>query len=439
MVSPAVSTLAQEAREYIAEEITPLFSEEPQLAVPTKQYEFRVKFPGKQEVPNLELMEKVAEQIKKDKLSLYAHIPRCNYRCNFCTYAVTVSGNPNEDADRLLREKETLEKILRFDNVAISSLYFGGGTPTTITSEAISRLVGGFVNSLPLTLNAEITMEGSPETITKEKIEAAQKAGVNRFSVGVQTFDEKILNECNRQHTATQAEKAIQLLCESGFPKVNVDLMRGLPHQTVEGFINDLLHVIDYQPETIHVYRMRVQRTGELHTIFEHNLEKLALPSLKEICAMQYLAHKVLTENGYQREHTASWTKIGTTMYKDRWQQQIPLLAFGWKAYSLFQFGEWHNCEQLGEWRARVDKKETAIEKAWKYDEQEKALRQVLFRLKMASGVPEQQIESLSELPYSRFMRVYGLGIVENRDNSFVFSDKGIIIGEEAIKYLSLE
>lgn len=126
-------------------------------------------------------------------------------------------------------------------------------------------------------------------------------------------------------------------------------------------------------------------------------------------------------------------------MYKDRWQQQLPLLAFGWRAYSLFQFGEWHNCGELSEWRRRTDGKEIAIEKAWKYNEHEKNLRQVLFRLKMVSGVPEQQIQSLDEQPYSRFQRLCDLGVLEKKDNSFVFSPPGIIIGEEAIKYLSLE
>lgn len=440
MDNKIIQQIAEESRTYVKAKIVPIFKQEPLLYVQPRDYEFRVKFPGKHEVHRSVLIPQVINQLNDNKkISIYAHIPQCEYRCNFCTYAVTLSGDADEDAYRLLKERDALHKLIPLNIAKTSSLYFGGGTPTTLSSDGISNLVRGFVSQLQITSETEITMEGSPDTINEEKLYAAKEAGVTRFSVGVQTFNEEILNICNRKHTTKEAENAIELLSKAGFQEFNVDLMRGLPNQTLEGFIDDLLHAVNYNPTTIHVYRMRVMRKSELHSVFENSLEQLVLPTVEEVCAMQYAANKILTDKGYQQHHTASWSKTQTKVFEDRWQQQIPLIALGWRAYSLFQFGEWHNSKQLGTWRSQVDSGEVPIETAWKYNPLEQELRHLLFQLKMSSGVKVQYIESLNKPYISKFKRLVDLGIVKNQDGSFTLKDEGVIVGEEAIKYLSLE
>lgn len=439
MLDKKIKTMAGGAREYVAQVVNPLFQQEPLLHVPTKDYEFRVKFPGKHEVQPMELVKDVADKIRPDeRISIYAHIPQCRYRCNFCTYAVTIGGNADEDAQRLLKELNGLQRLLPIDKAKISSLYFGGGTPTTLTPRGIYDLVHGFIERLQITPETEVTMEGSPDTITEERVDKAKKAGVTRFSVGVQTFDERILNACNRQHTAKQAEEAIKLLAKFNFREWNVDLMRGLPYQTLESFANDLLRIIDYDPTTINVYRMRVMRKNELRSAFERDVESLGLSSIEDICAMQYVADSLLIERGYRRQHTASWSKTTSKVFEDRWQQQIPLIALGWRAYSLFQFGEWHNNGQLGTWRSHIDNSEAAIEKAWKYEPNESELRRVLFQLKTSQGFKKSDKDLTDKNCQQRLRRLEDLGIIERRGDSFIFTDRGFIIGEEAIRYLSL-
>ena len=180
-------------------------------------------------------------------------------------------------------------------------------------------------------------------------------------------------------------------------------------------------------------------RKGELQTVFERGLEQLSLPSVEDVWAMQYAANKLLTDNGYQRHHTASWSKTKAQYYEDRWRQQIPLIALGWRAYSLFQFGEWHNSGQLGTWRSKVDTGEVPIETAWRFSQTEQELRHLLFRLKMSDGIEEDYILSLNEPHISKFKRLIDLGIVKKKGKSFVFTPEGVIVGEEAIRYLSLE
>ena len=409
-----IGAIAGEARQYVAKVVNPLFQQELERKI-------------------------IGELPEDERISVYAHIPQCMYRCNFCTYAVTLSGNVDEDAQRLLKELNGLQRLLLIDRAKISSLYFGGGTPTTLTPRGIYDLVHGFIERLQITPETEVTMEGSPDTITEERIDKAKKTGVTRFSVGVQTFDERILNACNRQHTAKQAEEAIKLLAKSNFREWNVDLMRGLPYQTLEGFANDLLRVIDYDPTTINVYRMRTMRKNELHSVFERDVEQLGLSSIEDICAMQYVADSLLAERGYRRQHTASWSKTTSKVFEDRWQEQIPLIALGWRAYSLFQFGEWHNSKQVGTWRSHIDNGETTIEKAWKYETNESKLRRVLFQLKTSQGFKKSDKDLTDKNCQQRLRILEELGIIERRGDSFVFTDRGFMIGEEAIRYLSFK
>ena len=433
-----IETIAREARDYVDRVIIPIYRQEPLLHVPTIDYDFRVRFPGKHEVPAAELLkEAVAIMEPGSGVSLYAHIPQCSYRCNFCTYAVTLGGNEEEDAGRLIKELDDLSVALPLYKANVSSLYFGGGTPTTLSPEEIYKLVRGFADRLPITPETEVSMEGSPDTITREKITAAHNAGVTRFSVGVQTFDEAALEACNRGHSSKQAEDAVKLLTGSDFQEVNVDLMRGLPYQTLELFVDDLLRIIEYRPETLHVYRMRVRRKNQLQSKFEHNVDRLKLPSTEETCAMQYAADRLLAEYGYKRQHTAGWSMTSPKVFSDRWQQQIPLISFGWRAYSLFQFGEWHNSDQLGSWRSQVDQGKPAIKKAWKYDPNEAILRRMLFQLKTMEGFRNHQ--NLPEEYRGKLGKLEELGVIESRGDSFVLTDAGFMIGEEAIRYLSVE
>ncbi len=443
MPNSEITSLANEARRFVESELEPIFAKEPRLFVEAPQYEFRVKFIGKQVADPKAVIEELERRWQTiPEISLYAHIPRCKYRCNFCTYAVTITGNPDEDAARLLKEKNLLQGTIPIQEKPVSSLYFGGGTPTMLSSQAIFDLVNGFASELPTNKKTEVTMEGSPDTITKEKVDSAKKAGVNRFSVGVQTFNQKILDACNRGHTAEQAEQAIRLLCESGFREVNVDLMRGLPSQTLEGFIGDLLKVIRYNPETVHVYRMRLMRQDELKSIFGIRQNELELPSVKDIAAMQYAAKKLLEENGYSREHTGAWSKVKPKVFEDRWDKQIPLIAFGWRAYSLFPFGEWHNPEQLSRWRSLVDEGKIPIEKAWQFGQEERELRWLLFKLK-TSGVSPKEFEKEFGKPFSQasqfstIQKLQEIGVLHQTEKSLKLSKNGAIVGEEAIRLLS--
>lgn len=441
----SVNSLLREAREYVSNKVKSVFAVEPQLAVSAENYDFLVRFFGRNEIDRSLLINETIARLASANISLYAHIPQCVYRCKFCTFGVTLDSNAGADAHRLLVEADNFRGVVDITSKPVTSLYFGGGTPTVLPPESIRDLVGGYRRRFNVGTDTEVTMEGSPDTISPEKVVAAREAGVTRFSVGVQTFDEAILANCDRRHTATQADESVVLLCESGFREVNVDLMRGLPGQTLEGFAQDLLRVIEIGPHSIYIYRMRLQRAYELPSRFLKNAQRPEFPALEDVIAMQFVADRLLREHGYHRRHTAHWSKKSdSTRYSvDRWQRQEVLFAFGWMAYSFSPIGEYYNVQQLGRWRQLVDSGLPTYEKACRYTPDEEELRWVMFTLKTLDLSPAQFSlhfgKPLSEsVVWSKLQQLVELRILEEENGSLTFSDQGFLIAEEAIRFLSL-
>ena len=170
------------------------------------------------------------------KVSAYIHIPFCEHICYYCDFnKVFLEGQPvDEYVEMLLKEMEiTLEQ---HPVKELETLYVGGGTPTSLTAVQLDRLLAGAMEILPFKEGKEFTVEANPGDLTKEKLQVMKNYGVNRLSMGVQTFDNRLLKKIGRKHTAEDVYQTMRFLEEENFTNVSIDLIYALPGQTLEGY-----------------------------------------------------------------------------------------------------------------------------------------------------------------------------------------------------------
>lgn len=234
--------------------------------------------------------------IPERSFSLYVSIPFCPTRCSYCSFVShsvdKAAGLVGDYLDRLCEELSVTADTALQAGLQLDTIYFGGGTPTTLSAEQLKRLFSA-LECFDLSNVREFTVEaGRPDTITREKLTAIKQAGARRISVNPQTMNDSVLEAVGRRHTAAQTERAYALAREIGFDSINMDLIAGLPTDTVEGFIRSLDRVCELSPENITVHSLSLKRAARLFR------ERESEPS--GAYEMTSYAHKKLSACGYE-------------------------------------------------------------------------------------------------------------------------------------------
>ena len=238
-------------------------------------------------------------------LSLYVHIPWCLKKCPYCDFnSHEVHGEAPEAqyVDALLADLEFALPSIWGRKVV--SIFFGGGTPSLFSASAIDRLLGGVRARVPLLPDAEVTLEANPGTFERQKFAGFYAAGVNRLSLGVQSFDPAQLKALGRVHDADEARRAAEAALMI-FGNVNLDLMYGLPNQTVEEARADLSHALSFAPPHLSFYHL----TLEPNTLFHRYPPPL--PDDDTSADIEDAVHKALDSAGYQHYETSAYAKPG--------------------------------------------------------------------------------------------------------------------------------
>lgn len=220
--------------------------------------------------------------------SAYIHIPFCRRKCNYCSFvSFPELGLKEQYLDALKKQIEN-----EYKGEKLNTLYFGGGTPSLLSVEEFKSLIDLF----ELEEDAEITVEVNPESVDLECLSGFKKLGVNRLSIGSQTFDDEILKLIGRGHSSAQTSFALNCAREAGFKNVSLDLIYGLPTQTLKGFETDLKTVIDFDVEHVSLYGLKIDEGCYFH---EHPPIHLP-PNLDEQADMYLTAVKMLTNAGFE-------------------------------------------------------------------------------------------------------------------------------------------
>jgi len=238
-------------------------------------------------------------------LSLYIHFPWCVKKCPYCDFnSHSVKQNIPESAyiDALLLDLE--QQLPSIWGRSISSIFIGGGTPSLMSAEGLDRLLCGIRARLPFLADTEVTMEANPGTFEAEKFAEFYSAGVNRLSIGVQSFSDPMLKRLGRIHSAEEAIKAFHIARDAGFNNINIDLMYGLPGQSIEQALQDLSSAIKLSPEHLSWYQL----TLEPNTLFASQPPK-QMPAEDSLIDFSDSGISLLTENNYQRYEISAFSK----------------------------------------------------------------------------------------------------------------------------------
>ena len=223
----------------------------------------------------IDLCEKVYEAeikaLKLNKPSLYISIPFCPSRCSYCSFvshSIAQAGKLIPKYTELLcKEIEYTAKIARELSLSLNTVYFGGGTPTQLSADQLEVIMKSISDNFDLSNLSEYTVEaGRPDTITQEKLKVLKKNGITRISINPQTLDDKILENIGRKHTVKQSIDAFKLARQEGFHNINMDLIAGLPNDTIQGFDNTIDGILDLSPENITVHTLALKKSSRLVT-----------------------------------------------------------------------------------------------------------------------------------------------------------------------------
>ena len=192
---------------------------------------------------------------------LYIHVPFCAKKCHYCNFVITIAGSPEKHSRFLSAlEKEIAHYRDAFNGTAFDTLYIGGGTPSAMSTEEIKRFFSVLSRNFSFKPGIEITFEANPGDITAEKAKLLKKSGVNRISLGAQSFRDRTLAELNRAHNSAQIRESVHILRGEGFENLNLDLMLSLPGETLEEVKYSLEEAAKLSPQHISLYELVIEK-----------------------------------------------------------------------------------------------------------------------------------------------------------------------------------
>lgn len=243
-------------------------------------------------------------------LSLYIHIPWCIQKCPYCdfnSHALKTTIPEAQYISALIDDLDT--DLARYDmqneSRKLHSIFIGGGTPSLITAPEIKRLLIEVEKRLPFADNIEITMEANPGTVEAGRFIEYREAGVNRISIGVQSFQQEKLEKLGRIHGKDEAIRAARLAHEAGLNSFNLDLMHGLPNQSIDDALSDLKQAIELSPPHLSWYQLTI----EPNTVFYY--KPPTLPDDDDLWDIFEQGHQILSDAGYVQYEISGYSKVG--------------------------------------------------------------------------------------------------------------------------------
>ena len=367
-------------------------------------------------------------------LGVYIHIPfcirKCNY-CDFCSFPDKSGGLMHSYTDEIVRRMKIFAEL--HPEYTVDTVYFGGGTPTLLPIACFEKLMLEMRDSFSLAQNAEISVECNPATIDKDGLAALLKLGINRLSIGLQSADEKELKALGRLHSFEDFCRCYTDARDVGFDNVSIDLMYGIPEQTLESFENTLRDVIALSPDHISAYGLKI----EDGTVFGKIRDRLTLPDEDEEFAMYRLCKDLLLENGYERYEISNFSKKGReSRHNLRYWQLSDYIGFGVAAHSLVDGVRFGNSRDIDAFLRGEDITEERAE----ISNEERIREYVMLGLRLESGISREEYFAISgrelgaDMPdIEKFIRGK---LLAEKNGRIAFTDEGFFVSNAVLSAL---
>lgn len=366
------------------------------------------------------------------ELEIYIHIPFCIKKCAYCDFlSGPATENEREEYVKLLCE-EIKQAKKSTEEYAVSTVFFGGGTPSVLTCDQMNRIMEAVRETFVIEDGAEVSMEMNPGTVTYKKLCGYKEAGINRLSIGLQSADNTELENLGRIHTYEQFLESYGEARKAGFENINVDLMSAIPGQDLQSWEHTLSQIIDLNPEHISAYSLIIEPGTPFYERYgEERKEDSRLPALpdeEEERKMYYVTKEIMEKNGYHRYEISNYAKEGYECRHNKgYWRRVPYLGFGVGAATLFEGTRYSNPSDIDEYKKCFMEKYHGDPLTVK-DEMEEFM---FLGLRMMEGISKQEFRNAFSVAYDE---VYGEvtkrfieeGLMKETGGKIALTDRGI-------------
>lgn len=324
---------------------------------------------------------------------LYLHIPFCKQACSYCDfYFVTRQAQKQQFVDSLIKEINS-KKETRYTADKVKTVYFGGGTPSLLSSKQIEQILESISEVFKLNLE-EVTLEMNPDDVSEEYLSDLKLAGITRASMGVQTFDQQLLDFMNRAHSREEALHCLEALSSSGFNSYTVDLIYGNPNQTLEMLEKDINELLGFNPPHVSAYSLTIEPKTRLGKQLQ--LGRLIPPEDDQVASHFDLVEGKLAEAGIQQYEVSNFAKPGfEAKHNAAYWSHENYLGLGPGAHSFW----WNNGDESAErWNNEPDLKSYLAEGWRSRSEVEQLNKKALSEERLMLGLRTVQGLDLSNL-----------------------------------------
>jgi oxygen-independent coproporphyrinogen-3 oxidase len=331
-------------------------------------------------------------------IGLYLHIPFCRQRCDFCAFYLELYrvGAADTFLHAIRTEVRLQADQERINGRAFQSVYFGGGTPTALRAEQLTEILANIRHELPLVRECEITVEAHPGTVSQSDLSMLYDAGVNRISFGAESMQDEELIGIGRPALARETVAAVLSAREAGFTNINLDLMYGLPDQTLQSWKDTIGQCIELAPTHISCYALTVEEGSRLaHDIRHHRVHA---PDDSIQVAMDQTAQSMLNDAGYQQYEISNYAKPGfACRHNLLYWTHGDYLGFGPSAQSLVNGVRFGNVANLAAYQTALAQQTLPTQDETVLTKEEQLRDAVIFGLRLVQGIPTEQLRDHAE------------------------------------------
>jgi oxygen-independent coproporphyrinogen III oxidase len=354
---------------------------------------------------------------------LYVHIPFCARICPYCAFYKerADSSQTQRFCEAMLQE---IEMAAEQHPLKLQTIFFGGGTPTALTRTQLEFLLGGMRERLDLSELTEWTVEANPGSVSPRKAALLRRMGVTRISLGVQSWDDGLLQLLGREHNGAQAEASFRILRDAGFTDISIDLMFGLPGQTLAQWQTDLGKTIALRPDHISTYCLTYEEDTDF--FLRHSRGEFREDPESDARFLE-TAMQMLEAVGFEHYEISNYARPGFASAHNRgyWAGD-DYLGIGPSAFSTVGLRRWQN---VGDYRAYADRifaDESPIASTENLTPEMKRTERIALALRTREGIPFSELTPWSD-ESNEFI---GLGLLSERDGNFVLTARGKLLAD---------
>jgi oxygen-independent coproporphyrinogen-3 oxidase len=375
-----------------------------------------------------------------ETISLYLHIPFCHTRCHYCDFNTYAGILPLREpyVRALLTEigmAGTVAQLPDGKPRRSRTIFFGGGTPSLLSVSQISRILNACYTNFAVDEDAEITLEANPGTLSQEQLIGLRAAGINRLSMGAQSFDAELLKALGRIHSPKDITKAVHDARVAGFTSINVDFMFGLPGQTMSHWRETIDRALDLHIEHLSLYSLIIEEGTPFYT-WTH--EGRITPGDEDLCADMYeYADERLQEAGYKNYEISNWSLPGfQSRHNLTYWHNLPYLGMGAGAYSSFGGRRFSDVRDPVEYIRLLKTHQWPEAESETIDKAQAMSETAFLALRTAQGLHLPTFEQRFAIPFTQFVGdrlrfVEEAGLLEREPDRIRLSKRGRLLGNE--------